>query len=358
MPRRPQGVAFGGLGRDVLHTPHYLYLPCPPQLLGKKEFKALLKWRLALRQSFPEALRPLRDTPGGADAGGDDDDNEIDDDEEGSEDGEGEEEEEEEAELRELSAEAAAELRRRKREGKRDAKRKAKSLQRQRLGMNLRNVDLLDTELNLFSLTGIRRLAGAAGRGGGADAALESVINVNLDDDGALGGVELALLAADVRAKGGEKRAQENAPPYSPTCVSLPAQGVAVEDAQDDRSVGSGGEAAAADEAAGLDGTSAAPLVLGEGSTLEQIRARDAASRMDDLDAELDQAYAVFLAKREKRDHEHRERVEAGANPSHGIRLGRRRKLEQQALLTQQALEGRLDAEHQKYLQLLTGVRK
>ena len=193
----------GGMGLVTPNARHDPFRPLP-QLLGKKEFKSLLKWRLALRQSFPEALRPLRDTPGGTDAGGDDDDNEIDE-EEGSEDGE-EEEEEEEAELRELSAEAAAELRRRKREGKRDAKRKAKSQQRQRLGMNLRNVDLLDTELNLFSLTGIRKLAGAAGRGGGADAALESVINVNLDDDGALGGVELALLAADVRARGGEER--------------------------------------------------------------------------------------------------------------------------------------------------------
>lgn len=97
---------------------------------------------------------------------------------------------------------------------------------------------------------------------------------------------------------------------------------------------------------------------MGQGSTLEQIRARDAAARMDDLDAELDQAYAVFLAKREQREHEHRARVESGANPSHGIRLGRRRRLEQQALLTQQSLEGRLDAEHQKYLQLLAGVRR
>jgi hypothetical protein len=79
---------------------------------------------------------------------------------------------------------------------------------------------------------------------------------------------------------------------------------------------------------------------------------------MDSLDSELDQAYAVFLAKRAQREAAHRERVESGANPSHGIRLGRRRKLEQQALLTQQALEGRLDAEHQKYLQLLAGVRK
>jgi len=33
-------------------------------------------------------------------------------------------------------------------------------------------------------------------------------------------------------------------------------------------------------------------------------------------------------------------------------------RLEQQALLTQQSLEGRLDAEHQKYLQLLAGVRR
>ena len=133
-----------------------------------------------------------------------------------------------------------------------------------------------------------------------------------------------------------------------------------MEDALDDRSVGSGGaeaEAAAAAEDAAAD-LSAPPIVEGAGSTLEQIRARDAAVRMDDLDSELDQAYAVFLAKRAQREHQHRSMVESGANPSHGIRLGRRRRLEQQALLTQQTLEGRLDAEHQKYLQLLAGVSR
>ena len=162
----------GGVGSHAATTDEVRACCADLKIIGKREFKTLLKWRLTLRHDLPPALtaRPRRPRPGaaaaeedwegaeeeGADAAAADGD--------GS-DGDADDDDDSDAEqYAELSAAAASELRRRKREKKREEKRRTKSLRRSKLGMDLRNVDLLDTAGDLFDLTAIKKLARRWGR--------------------------------------------------------------------------------------------------------------------------------------------------------------------------------------------------
>ena len=137
------------------------------KVIGKGEFKTLLKWRLTLRHALPpDAVKKVRArhakaaaaaAAAGEGSGGEEEEEEGGDDEEGE--GEAESEDSDTEQGRELSAAAQVELRRRKREKKREEKRRTKSLRRTQLGMDLRNVDLLDTAGDLFDLTAISKLA-------------------------------------------------------------------------------------------------------------------------------------------------------------------------------------------------------
>ena len=300
-------------------------------MLGRSDFKALLKWRLAVRASglrgHPQQAAPAQDeaTAAGADdaAEGDDDD----------EDDEDEAVAEAEEEYKNLSAAAAEELRRRKREAKRAAKRKASAVRRAALGMNLRSVDLLDTEGSLFDLQALRRLAARANSVGAAGGdAMGALVDVDLDDDEGEGG---AAIAGALAGRGDEAEATGNG-----------ADAAAADD---------GADAAAEDEAAALEADDDEGM---GGGVLSRLRATANARRMDKLEEELDGAYAVFLAKRATRAAEAAAAAADGKIPGQpGLKLSRRGKLQQQALITTAALEGRLDAEHTRYLRLLSGAR-
>ena len=316
------------------------------KVLGKKDFKDLLKWRVTLRRSLPNTL--IRKARRGADkeeegeGEGESDEGEKQEQEDGiGSDGSGSDggddsdsdSSDDEGQHRELSAAAAAELRRRKREKKREAKVKAKTLRRQRLGMNLRSVDLLSTEENLFDLATVRRLAARAdaeGDGTGAEVIDSLVADVDLHDatrSGAQSGVG-TVIAPIEDGYGSDSDGGEG---------------------DSDVDMGSGSE----DEVGGGDVSDDAS---DDGSVIERLRQADVTARLDDLEEDMDRAYALFLAKRERRASEAKSRFDAG-RASAGIKLTRRAKLEQQAVMTQAALEGKLDAEHQKYLRMLAGAR-
>ena len=341
------------------------------KVLGKNDFKALLKWRLALRRALPETLyrkarRGAAEGGSGSGSGSGSDDGGGDGSDGGGGGGSDSDDDSDGADNRALSAAAAAELRRRKREKKREAKSRTKSLTRQRLGMNLRSVDLLSTEQGLFDLTALRKLAARAdssGDGTGADVLEGLVADVDLDAAG--GGRRAGVGSVHPRLDAGYDSSEEEEEE---------------EEGADDIYMGSSGSEGEGD---GPEGgrPSAVRRVRGgvarveqqqqpedddddddddddEGGVLARMRAADSEARLDTMEEDMDAAYAVFLAKRERRAAQAAERFENGrASAGGGIKLTRRTRLEQQAVLTQASLEGKLDAEHQKYLRLLAGVK-
>jgi AdoMet-dependent rRNA methyltransferase SPB1 len=328
---------------DPEHTSDEIRACCDDlKVLGRKDFKDLLKWRLHLRHAFPDSVK--RDKKGGA-RDGDEEDEDDEDEEDGDEAmGKPEDDTEEQAADRadravsaELSAVAAAELARRKREAKRTAKAKQSALRRQKLGMNLRSVDLLDTDDSLFSLAKLKRLAR------GDTGLLESLVDVDLDtanvpgfgvegdedeeeeDDGSAAAEAAEADAAAADALGGGRARKRKG-----------GAGAGEDDDEDDEDEDDDGDA--------------------DGVIIDRLRARDRVTRLDALEDELDVTYARFLATRASKEEQSRSIAESG-KLSHGIKLSRRDRLERQALLTEASLNKQLDAEHERYLRLLAGSR-
>ncbi len=278
------------------------------KLIGKSEFKELLKWRLALRKRTREKSEAIAaaaaaeaggaqdaamaDGEGGAAAGGDDDDDSDDVDT-----GVG-------AADAELSFAAAAELARRKREAKREKKVRALALKRTQLGMNLNSVDRLDTEDNLFSLTKLRRLA----RG---DARVLDAIRMGEDGGDASSGDGEAEEA--LRAAGGR-----------------PGFG---------RGGGGGSDSDGAERAASAAAFSSTTDVL------TTLRAREKVDALDDLEDSLEASYAQALARSARVSARSAAVTESGRS-SMGIKLSRRERLTREAVVAEAALNQKLDEQH------------
>ena len=290
------------------------------KVLGRSDFKVLLKWRFFVRRAMPELAREEKGGKGGRGEGGDGEggDGEDSDESEG-EGGDSEESDAAGAEIsRELSATAAAELARRKRERKRAAKARQVAIRRQRLGMNMRSVDLLDTDDSLFSLAKLRRYAR------GNDAAIASLLedgDVEIDDE-------------DGNDAGYQRSATDGG----------------------DVGGASGGEDGEDEDGEGDENLDSLLGEGGEGGLLEKLRTKEKRDKLDSLEDELDTAFSRFVASQEKRAEQFRSTAESGRE-SHGIKLSRRAKLERQAMLTEAALNDKLDTEHKRYLGLLAGAR-
>ena len=293
------------------------------KLLGRADFKNLLKWRLMVRRALPQLTRSPRNNAklaaataaAGAGGGGEGEGGEGEENEGGDEDDEGEEGgggggDGLIALNRDLSAAASAELARRKRAEKRVARARQQSLRRQRLGMNLRSVDMLDTDDSLFSLAKLRRYAG--GDASAIDDLIAGDDDDNDDDDDVVEGED---------------------------------------DGGDDYDGGGGGGGGGGEEDAELEDEGDEG-----GGFLDKLRAREKRAALDELEDELDTAYARFIANQEKAAAMQRSVAESGRS-SHGIKLSRRAKLEQQAMLTEAALNDKLDDEHKRYLSLLKSAR-
>lgn len=277
------------------------------KVVGRAEFKALLKWRLMIRHSFPDTLKSAqkKKADGDEEEAADEEEDEEGEGADGSGNDDGDDDEGASRARKELSAVAAAELSRRKREKKRETKVRQTAIRRQRRGMNLRNVDMLDTDDSLFSLAKLRKYAG------GAEDALDAVVDVDLDKDD-----EASLSAAE------DEEVKEEPE----------------------------------DDDVELDGDDVDAAEAGDGAFLDRMRAKEKVSKLDSLEDELDTAYARYIARQEAQAEQSRSVAESG-KISHGIKLTRREKLERQALLTEAALNSKLDAEHQRYLRMLGGVR-
>lgn len=279
------------------------------KLIGKSEFKELLKWRLALRKRTRErteattaaaAADAAGEAGGTSDAlaagdgqGEDDDDSDLDDTGVGAADAE-------------LSSAAAAELARRKREAKREKKVRALALKRSQLGMNLNSVDKLDTEDNLFSLTKLRRLA----RG---DARVIDAIRMGEDGGDASSGdgeAEEALAAAGGRVGG-----------------------------RYGRGGGGGSDSDEAERAASAAAHSSSTDIL------TTLRAREKVDALDDLEDSLEASYAQALARSARVSARSAAVTESGRS-SMGIKLSRRERLTREAVVAEAALNQKLDEQH------------
>jgi AdoMet-dependent rRNA methyltransferase SPB1 len=207
-------------------------------------------------------------------------------------------------------------MRRRHKEKKKDAKKRGKALRRQQLGMNLRSVDLLDTDNTLFNLRDIKRLASKAASAGADVDGLDDIRDVDLDHDVAMSNT----MAANTEENDGFEDMHE---------VELENE-LDADDLLDD---------------------------AGDGDLALRFRQHDQAARMEDMEEDFDRAYAQYLSKKNTKEAELKESSAKGEGPSKGLKLTRMQKLKQQAILTEAALAGQLEAEHQKYLKLLAGVR-
>jgi AdoMet-dependent rRNA methyltransferase SPB1 len=343
-----------GLGVDghKYTTPEIVACCGDLKVLGKKDFKDLLRWRFAVRRSVPAAAIPLPSEAGAVEEDGDEESGSDDSGSEGGDGSEGSTDAEEEAEAAELSAAAAEELRRRKKEKKRDARMKAKAVRRQRLGMGLRNIDMTDQDHELFNLADLQRLArrvgegsaAAAGAGAGSDDPLAAIREVNLED----GSSSHALAAA----YGGPSAALRSALFGDEADLEFATAS----------GEGAGGHAAADSDEEEDEEEGAPPAVLGPDGELAvdvvgALRDQDRSKRLGQLEDDFDRAYALYLAKREKRAAESAAALERGDGRSKGIKLSRMERLKQQAVLTEAALSGQIDAEHQKYLKMLANAR-
>jgi AdoMet-dependent rRNA methyltransferase SPB1 len=283
------------------------------KLLGRKEFKLLLKWRIAVRRILPSVMARSKskssednDNIDGDDD--DDDDNDMVDDE-----NEGEDlpEIDADAEIsKDLSAAAAAELSKRKRVHKRAARLRQIALRRQRLGLNMKSIDLLDTDDSLFSLSKLKKYA----KGN-----LEAIDDLVDKDDGDAAG-DIEDLEDDDQVKEGHLPDDENNDDE--------------EEDDDDEDIN--------DE----DG----------GTFVERLLAKEKRDKLDDLEDELETAYARYLATQERLAAQQRSQAETG-KVSHGIKLSRRGKLERQAVITEAALNNKLDEEQKRYITMLSGAR-
>jgi AdoMet-dependent rRNA methyltransferase SPB1 len=281
------------------------------KLLGRKEFKLLLKWRIAVRRMIPAVMsHPKSSADDGDDAAEfDNTDMEIVDDNEKDRDDEYPEDNADAEISRDLSAAAAAELAKRKRLHKRAARLKQVALRRQRLGLNMKSIDLLDTDDSLFSLSKLKKYAN------GDLGAIDGLVD---EDDGDAAG-DIEDLDDDDEIKAGH----------------LPEGGD--DDNEEDE-----------DDDESDDGT---------GQTYyERLLDKEKRDKLDDLEDELDTAYARYLATQERLAAQQKSQAETG-KVSHGIKLSRRGKLERQAVLTEAALNNKLDEEQKRYITLLSGAR-
>jgi hypothetical protein len=306
------------------------------KIIGKADFKLLLKWRLSMRHAFPDALVVAKEPRVDGEYSEDDNDEEGEDaEEDGAEGGEEEEEEDSDAEeLAQLGSMAAEELQRRKRERKRDKKLKAKAMRRQKLGLSMTAVDMLDTDHQLFNLGAIQKMAAKANKGASAADVLDAVREVNLDEE-------------DRERAENEDEDEES---EADSDIDMGShKGADSEAADSDEDFEEDEEAALGNMALG-----------GAGSLADRLKDVSKRSRLEELETQMDRSYAMALAKRQKREGEAQEAALAAGKDgkvSKGIKMTRRQKLAQQALLTEAALNGHLDAEHQRYLQLLSGAR-
>ena len=284
------------------------------KLLGKSEFKAILKWRTAIRKVVPEygggkgsSSSSAGEGEEGVEGG------------EGEGEGEGEEATEEDRAVAEadaaLSAAASIELARRKREARREKKSKAAQLRRVRLGLTRTSVDQLETDDDLLGYQAFERLR----KGGALEAFAEG--EGGSEDEEEEEEEEEEMMQRQGKGKMGEEE-----------------EGDDDDDDEEEGEEGEEGEAAAG------------------GSYLASALRAERGAAMDDLEESLEVGYAQALARKERSDGRARAVAESG-KLSHGIKLSRREKLLRQATLSEAAMNGKLDLEHTRYLAMLAGAR-
>ena len=269
------------------------------KIIGRGDFKLLLKWRLNLVRQH--RLKVAADTAaaaaaaGGAEQGSDHSD---------GGDGGSDSDEEEDRAVGELGSALSMAAQRKKAERKREAKRRQKLIKKHMYGMTGQAVDLeaLNGEVPRFSL--------AALTGKLSSAEIDALGDVDLDN-------------MDEAQKAGIDAIFEGEAPLNPMAHQS--------DDSDD-----------SDDASSVDSA-----VLEDGD--EEYMAA--------IEGQMDAYYAEFDAKRKKRAAAVQAAAEQG-KVSKGIRLTRRERMSLEANAAVAQAEGKLDYEHQEYLKQLAGMRR
>lgn len=269
------------------------------KIIGRGDFKLLLKWRLNLVRQH--RLKVAADTAaaaaaaGGAEQGSDHSD--------AGDGGSGSDDEEDRA-VGELGTALSMASQRKKAERKREAKRRQKLIKKHMYGMTGQAVDLeaLNGEVPRFSL--------AALTGKLSSSEIDALAEVDLDN-------------MDEADKAGIDAIFEGEAPLNPMAHQS--------DDSDD-----------SDDASSVDSA-----VLEDGN--EEYMAA--------IEGQMDAYYAEFDARRKKRDAATQAAAEQG-KVSKGIRLTRRERMSLEANAAVAQAEGKLDYEHQEYLKQLAGMRR
>jgi AdoMet-dependent rRNA methyltransferase SPB1 len=267
------------------------------KIIGRGDFKLLLKWRLNLvrehRRQVAADTAAAAAAAGSAEQGSDH-----------SNSGDGGSDDEEDRAVGELGTALTAAATRKKAQRKREAKRRQKLIRKHMYGMTGQAVDLeaLNAEVPRFSLAALTgRLSSSA--------ILDELAEVDLD-------------TMDAAAQAGIDAIYEGEAPLNPM------------------------EEGSSDEEDDDDASSVDSAVLGDGN--EEYMAA--------IEGQMDMYYAEFDAKRKKRAAVTQAAAEQGM-ASKGIRLTRRERMSLEANAAVAQAEGKLDYEHQDYLKLLAGMR-
>lgn len=270
------------------------------RLLGRADFKGLLKWRTTLRKALPELRKaPKTEDAGSLDgsaAGSDaeDDASSVD---------------SAEQDLMEITEQMAQHARATKREKKRAEKARAKAIQRAMQGAEDTAVDLDASEgqVTRFSAATISR---AARSGTGAQAMASMPEDVAAQDVDLGGAVDMEHVTPDTAAA------------YQAAIATLDHEGA-----------------------------------LPERERGVRAQEEDDEAYLAQLEEDADAAYERFIAKRSEAEAVRAKQALEG-RVSHGIKLTRRRRMEAEAALKEAQANKALDFQHQQYLHLLAEAGK